>query len=494
MNETIPLNGNVKDMIVPWLFLALNAAKRNGTVVFENDDVVKKVYFSAGDIISASSSQSEDRLGEWLVRTGVITRQQCDSVSELFKQTGEKEGKILVDQGIITQAALMEGVKSHVKQIIVSILNWRDGSYVFEENVLPASDIIPLQISTGNLIIEGLREIDWKVIRKSLPPLRTIVRPTENPSHLFQGADLERDHWDVFSLLDGTKSMEEICGISGIGDFNTLKAIYVLLALRMAEAGELKTEEEKKFAKEVVQEAVPPKEEKRAPARVITREELKTVYATLEQQNYYELLNVSRGATGPEIKKAYFGLAKLYHPDRHFQPEMSDMKEILEALFGAVHDAYETLSNQVKRDQYDLALDKPAAKSRVEEKAKPGPADSKDNADAQYQEGINRFKAGNFWGAEEAFRWAMRLDPDNAEYVFRRAQTLSRIPRRGHEAEENFVKAVKMSPKKIEYYLQLGGFYEKIGLKSKALAVYNDALKIEPTSEKIKEAVTKISG
>jgi len=496
MKEKIPLTGDVKDMIIPWLFQSLNAEKKTGTIVFENDEVVKKVYFSAGDIIFASSSDSEDRLGEWLVRTGIITRQQADTTSELFKQSRKKEGEILVDQGFLTPAGLVDGIKSHVRQIIISLLNWRDGRYIFDESPLPASDIIPLLISTGNLTIEGLRKLEWKVVRKSLPPLRTIIRPADDPSLLFQDADLEPDQRAVFALIDGNKSIEDICSQTGIGDFNTLKAIYVLLALRMVEAGEIKTEEEKKFVNEVVHETISATKEEKpvapAPARSISKEELNTAYETLGRQNYYEVLGVAHAIKTPELKKAYFTMAKLYHPDRHLKPEMSDMKEKLEALFSTIHNAYETLSDQIKRDQYDLVLAREQTKSHAEEQAKQSAAVSRNNAEDQYVEGIERLKSGDFWGADEAFQWASRLDPTNAQYVFRRAQALLRIPRRGHDAEELFKKAIKMVPRKIEYQLELGNLYERNGLKKKALSVYQNALRLDPNSEKIKQAIQKV--
>jgi curved DNA-binding protein CbpA len=76
----------------------------------------------------------------------------------------------------------------------------------------------------------------------------------------------------------------------------------------------------------------------------------------LEQQNHYEVLGVALNAALPEIKKAYYRHAKRYHPDRHFEPEMGDMKEKFEALFSRIHDAYETLSSVTERGAYDKKL------------------------------------------------------------------------------------------------------------------------------------------
>src|SRR3990172_9041740 len=110
-------------------------------------------------------------------------------------------------------------------------------------------------MSTGDLIIEGIRNLEWKGVRKSLPSIQTVLRISTDPSLLFQSVQLEQDHQSVFSLIDGSKSIQEICVLSGIGDFNTLKAIYALLALRMVEAGVIKTREEK-IESAVIREAV----------------------------------------------------------------------------------------------------------------------------------------------------------------------------------------------------------------------------------------------
>lgn len=484
--------GEITNMTVPWLFKALHAAKKTGTAVFTRDAAIKKVYVAAGEVVFASSSLNEDRLGEWLVRAGTITRQQHDASAELISTSGKKHGTILVEQGVITPRELVDGVKFQVRQIIISLFSWRSGQYAFDEGPLPARDIIPLRMSTGNVIIEGLRGLDWQVIRASLPPLTTIIRPAIDPSLLFQQADLEQDHQTVLSLMDGKKNIEEICALSEIGDFNTLKAVYVLLALRMAETGELKTKEEMKFAREAVRETLAAKPAEPDREQPVTREALQHAYDRMDQQDLYELLGVGRNAMPQEIKKAYFTLAKRYHPDRHFSADMSTMKEKLEALFAAIHDAYTTLADRDKRAQFDRALARGTPGGRRHERARAGRPDNRALARARFEDGMKLFKAGDFWSAEEAFEWAARLDPANAEYEFRRGLNLSRMPRRGHDAEKSLARAIEMAPSNIGYYLELGRFYARLSLKAKALAVFQEALKQDPHADLIRDAMGKV--
>ncbi|XP_043276399.1 protein tumorous imaginal discs, mitochondrial-like isoform X2 [Venturia canescens] len=65
------------------------------------------------------------------------------------------------------------------------------------------------------------------------------------------------------------------------------------------------------------------------------------------KRNYYEILGVSKNASAKDIKKAYYQLAKKYHPDTN-KTEANASKK-----FQEVSEAYEVLSDDTKRKEYD---------------------------------------------------------------------------------------------------------------------------------------------
>lgn len=65
-----------------------------------------------------------------------------------------------------------------------------------------------------------------------------------------------------------------------------------------------------------------------------------------DKRDYYDVLGVSRTASAEEIKRAYRNLARKYHPDVNKQKDA-------EARFKEINEAYEVLSDEGKRKQYD---------------------------------------------------------------------------------------------------------------------------------------------
>ena len=70
--------------------------------------------------------------------------------------------------------------------------------------------------------------------------------------------------------------------------------------------------------------------------------------------DYYELLSVTRTASGDEIKSSYRKLALKFHPDRNKEPGAAEQ-------FAKINEAYSVLSDDEKRAHYDRFGSAPGA-------------------------------------------------------------------------------------------------------------------------------------
>ncbi len=93
----------------------------------------------------------------------------------------------------------------------------------------------------------------------------------------------------------------------------------------------------------------------------------------------YEVLEVSENASKEIIEKAYKVLAKKYHPDLQINGDKQEAEKKMKQL----NEAYEVLSDETKRKEYDLKL----IQERRQEEAKkqPQPNDSQKQPEQSYQ-------------------------------------------------------------------------------------------------------------
>ena len=77
-------------------------------------------------------------------------------------------------------------------------------------------------------------------------------------------------------------------------------------------------------------------------------------------KNYYEVLEIKTTAKADEIKKAYRLLAKRYHPDSNPGDKIS------EAKFKEINKAYETLSNEARKIDYDRNFINPNSNTQTD--------------------------------------------------------------------------------------------------------------------------------
>ncbi|KAL3877290.1 hypothetical protein ACJMK2_035021 [Sinanodonta woodiana] len=88
-------------------------------------------------------------------------------------------------------------------------------------------------------------------------------------------------------------------------------------------------------------ENVPPKEKE------YTEEQTEAVKRIKKCKDYYEILGVTKEATDSDLKKAYRKLALQMHPDKNKAPGATE-------AFKAIGNAFAVLSDQDKRNKYDL--------------------------------------------------------------------------------------------------------------------------------------------
>jgi len=487
----IPLKGNISNTSLARLLVQLNRNRVVGTLSLSTASFTKKIYFSEGDVIFASSTYEDDRLGEMLLKAGKISVEQYDKSVEILKSTKDKrQGAILVELGYLTPKDLFWGVKYQVKEIIHSMFVAEEGTYEFREGELPTQEVITLRMSIGNLIYAGVNKIvNWTRIRKEMPHTDSVLKLSGDPMSLFQDIELTAQDKKILSLVDGKRTIKEVIDSSWMGSFEALKVLYVLWSIGMVEdqlsagdktagqVGEAKAED-----MVTLNDILTPLSEEDE----ILLKKVDEIYAHISRLTMTELLEVDEKADSEAIKRNYYRLAKEFHPDRYFSSTDPSVKIKLTTIFDAITKAYNVLKDDRKRTEYFASLLAP--------KQSEDTPDVGARAAEQFRAGVTDFKKGDFWGAIDKFKWATKMEPKNTNYWSYLSLAYSKVPGRVKEAEEALLTAMKLDPYNAELHSNLGLVYMKAGLKKRAHAAFQKALKIDPKNEKAKKGLenTKI--
>jgi tetratricopeptide (TPR) repeat protein len=83
------------------------------------------------------------------------------------------------------------------------------------------------------------------------------------------------------------------------------------------------------------------------------RRQIVDTFQGMRSLDHFELLGIGREANATEIKDAYFRLCKPFHPDAHRDLALDDLKDMREAVFIRLGQAYDTLRNPENRARYE---------------------------------------------------------------------------------------------------------------------------------------------
>lgn len=134
--------------------------------------------------------------------------------------------------------------------------------------------------------------------------------------------------------------------------------------------------------------------------------------AQITSQDYFQMLGLERDATPDQVQKAFFGLAKVWHPDR-LPPALIDVKDACSKVFTHLTEAHACLMDTSKRQDYMTLL-------------KDGGATPEDQAKIQaILEAATEFQKAEFLlkrnmndpQAYEIVKRCVSLDSDQADYL-----------------------------------------------------------------------------
>lgn len=241
----VVLSGSLGAFKLPEVLTFLSTTRKSGTLTLRRGVEESYLFFDDGSLVYAGSNREQFRLGYILLRKKKITREQRERIDELMLREGGRFGQIAVQQGVLTEAQLRDFLKVQVSEIVYDCFVWHGGTFSFAaENGLP-SHAVTISVDLSNLIMEGARRIDeWEQCVHLLPDKSVVFRVVATPRD--EKITLTADEWKILFLINGIRTLEELCHDAEEDPFHVYRVVYGLLANQLIEAvpREVVTEED----------------------------------------------------------------------------------------------------------------------------------------------------------------------------------------------------------------------------------------------------------
>ena len=514
--------GQLKRHPLTELVREISAAGLSGALRLTREQARAVVYFDAGELIYATSNLRAYRLVETVRRWNILSEPQLQGVQG--KTSDLEFGAALVEAGILSREKLETLVERQVSELLYHMLLWTEGDWDFDSRVRLAEDV-RVGVSTKKLLMESARRLPVEFIAARLMNQSEKLFPEAQAT---DELDLLPTEAFVLTRVDSPLSINQLLAVGGLPEAETLHIIYTLALggfLRREKWPQALTPQElarahaAKVAPATVASPVGAESKSELKSAPVTQEptvaeekydeqsEIDALFAMIRiTTDHYQMLAVRRSATTADIKRAYYALARRFHPDRFRKDADPAQLARIESAFAQIAQAYDTLKNKTSRATYDSKLLKQEEAARTnratavaqqsEANLKAGTRAASSNssstvtgsqteptarlAEEKFQQGLSALQQGNRASAIASLGEAARLAPGEPRYRAHFGQAMSGEQQLRRSAEAEIKAAISLDANNALYRVMLAELYNGIGLLRRAQGELDRALLIDP--------------
>ncbi len=463
------MTNRIIEFPVPLMLKQILKDKSSGELIIKTGNFSKSLFFLNGDLIFAKTTVIQERLGEILFKIGKISQAQFWNIKQLLVGKNEKVGKILVQHNILTQRDLFLALVYQFRIIAISTFSLNSGEWEFIPKIPRVEVDVSFKVNLAGIIVEGVKKMSgtaFSYFRNRFYYSSASMNPIPISIKESLAEETKQFYNQVIKYND--TSNQQVIAASKIPEDAYWQNITALFLLNIVDFTEIKIDED--VSKNI--------------------DDIIALYEkiTTRKIDYYDLFDLKSSSTIDEIKNVYFSYAKRYHPDRVSQAPDPDIKEKSNFVFSEINKAYEILSDENKRKEYDTkgyreSIDDEGSREKMIEKAR-----------MLFKKAKTLYDQKKFWEAVVLLDEAIRLANDRAAYYLLLGICQTELPDMGRMAEKNIQKAIELEPWNVEAYAAMGLLFASEKQLKRAEGFFRKALSINPDHSLSKKKLKEILG
>lgn len=229
------IRGSLSEANLADVLQLLALGQKTGVLSLAREGSFGAVHFDRGGVWHASLVNRRDRLGDRLVRAGLVDADVLAALQpELADDDDRHLARVLLERGLVESDAIVREYRTLVEEAVCQLFTWTTGTFAFEPRHAPEESPL-LTLPADSLLMEAARRVDeWTQIEKKIPSLDLLFE-IDGARLQQSGITLTAEQTRVAPLLDGTHDVATIVERSGLGEFAVGKAVYGLVTAGFAQ-------------------------------------------------------------------------------------------------------------------------------------------------------------------------------------------------------------------------------------------------------------------
>jgi hypothetical protein len=234
---SIALHGNLTDFGIAEVFQLIGQQQKTGTLVVGEDADSIFLAFDKGRVVRGGLAgvRSElEPLGQQLVRSGYITREQLEDLQRESERSARPLSDLFLATGLIDLGTLEAVQYLLTRETVFEVIRRQNGNFHFSAEPI-AHDTKPENLlGAEQILMDGLRMLDeWRTFADVVPSEDVVFRRVgnlESARALTRGDRESRlEHAErVLQLIDGRLSVRRVIDLSRIGTFEATRTLAEL--------------------------------------------------------------------------------------------------------------------------------------------------------------------------------------------------------------------------------------------------------------------------
>ncbi|WP_309889062.1 DUF4388 domain-containing protein [Archangium sp.] len=224
------LSGDFSTMPMKDLVAYLGSRRATGLLRVTRGGVRKLILLRQGQVLSASSNQPREFLGQFLITMGHLNEEQFSKAYATQRETKVPLGKILVMAGLVPEQTVRSALNLKFREALLDMFPWEEGEFSFDAGTASEIDGVPVQVDLSDVAREGeFRETAWQAIRSVFPSGNLYL--TVNESRLPEAPKPGSLDGRLLKRIREGMSIDEMAKVLHASDFLVYQRLYALYRL-----------------------------------------------------------------------------------------------------------------------------------------------------------------------------------------------------------------------------------------------------------------------